>query len=132
MPDSSTCARRASLSSKGFELTRNVMRLNETLAELADDHVFLGEWVHFITAWARPRQPNRGVGLSGHHTIVNYFVLGDQLVITPLFLGFEPVRATSGQIQGAGDAAKGSKRRFGNAMGSRPKNASNISGFLRL
>jgi hypothetical protein len=43
--------------------------------------------------------------LSGHHTIVNYFDLGDQLVITPLFLGFEPVLAKSGQIQGAGDAA---------------------------
>ena len=34
---------RASLSTRGFELTRNVMRLNETLAELAEDPTFLGE-----------------------------------------------------------------------------------------
>jgi hypothetical protein len=27
---------RASLSAEGFELTRNIMRLNETLAELAE------------------------------------------------------------------------------------------------
>jgi hypothetical protein len=31
---------RASLSTRGFELTRNLMRLNETLAELAKDPVF--------------------------------------------------------------------------------------------
>ena len=34
---------RVSLSTRGFELTRNVMRLNETLAELAEDPIFLGE-----------------------------------------------------------------------------------------
>jgi uncharacterized protein DUF3500 len=34
---------KVSLSTKGFELTRNIMRLNETLAERAEDHVFLGE-----------------------------------------------------------------------------------------
>jgi len=50
---------------------------------------------------------------------------------TPLFLGFEPVLAMSGQIQGAGDAT-GSKRRYENAVGSRPENGSNTSGFRRL
>jgi hypothetical protein len=50
---------------------------------------------------------------------------------TPLFLGFEPVLAMSGQIQGAGDAT-GSQRRYENAVGSRPKNGSNTSGFRRL
>ena len=45
---------RTSLSARGFEVTRNVMRLNETLAELADDHVFLGEWLYFITIMGRP------------------------------------------------------------------------------
>ena len=33
----------ASLSAKGFDLTRNIMRLNETLAELSDDHDFQGQ-----------------------------------------------------------------------------------------
>src|SRR5262249_35444656 len=40
---------RASLSARGLDLTRNVMRLNETLAELTNDHVFLGEWQYFIS-----------------------------------------------------------------------------------
>jgi hypothetical protein len=92
---------RASLSARGFEVTRNVMRLNEALAELADDHVFLGEWLYFITIMGRPSATEPwGWQLSGHHAIVNYFVLGDQVVMTPLFLGSEPVRATSGKYKG--------------------------------
>jgi hypothetical protein len=92
---------RTSLSARGFEVTRNVMRLNETLAELADDHVFLGEWLYFITIMGRPSATEPwGWQLSGHHAIVNYFVLSDQVVMTPLFLGSEPVRATSGKYKG--------------------------------
>jgi hypothetical protein len=92
---------RASLSAKGFDLTRNVMRLNETLAELADDHVFLGEWLYFITIMGKPSAAEPwGWQLSGHHAIINYFVLGDQVVMTPLFLGSEPVRAPSGKYKG--------------------------------
>ena len=92
---------RVSLSARGFEVTRNVMRLNETLAELADDNVFLSEWLYFITIMGRPSATEPwGWQLSGHHAIVNYFVLGDQVVMTPLFLGSEPVRATSGKYKG--------------------------------
>ena len=92
---------RASLSANGFELTRNVMRLNETLAELADEHVFLGEWLYFITIMGKPSATEPwGWQLSGHHAIINYFVMGDQVVMTPLFLGSEPVRATSGKYKG--------------------------------
>jgi len=92
---------RASLSAKGFELTRNVMRLNETLAELAEDRVFLGEWLYFITILGKPSATEPwGWQFSGHHAIINYFVLGDQVVMTPLFLGSEPVRATSGKYKG--------------------------------
>ena len=45
---------RASLSAEGFELTRNIMRLNETLAELAEDHAFLGEWLYYIQIYGKP------------------------------------------------------------------------------
>ena len=91
----------ASLSAKGFELTRNIMRLNETLAELAEDHVFLGEWLYWITILGKPSATEPwGWQLSGHHAIINYFVLGDQVVMTPVFLGSEPVRAPSGKYKG--------------------------------
>jgi hypothetical protein len=37
---------------------------------------------------------------DGHHLIINYFVLGDQVVMTPTFLGAEPVHARSGRYAG--------------------------------
>jgi Protein of unknown function (DUF3500) len=92
---------RTSLSTRGFELTRNIMRLNETLAELSDDQVFLGEWLYFISILGTPSTTQPwGWQLSGHHLIVNFFVLGDQVVMTPLFFGSEPVTATSGKYKG--------------------------------
>lgn len=92
---------RASLSVKGFELTRNIMRLNETLAELSGDHIFLGEGLYYITILGRPSASEPwGWRLEGHHNIINYFVLGDQVVMTPHFFGSEPVRAPSGKYKG--------------------------------
>jgi hypothetical protein len=91
----------ASLSARGLKLTRDIMRLNETLAELTNDHEFLGEWLYFITVMGKPspREP-WGFQLDGHHAIINYFVLGDQVVTTPFFAGSEPVTATSGKYKG--------------------------------
>jgi hypothetical protein len=91
----------ASLSARGLQLTRDVMRLNETLAELTNDHEFLGEWLYFITVMGKPSATEPwGFQLDGHHVIINYFVLGDQVVMTPFFVGSEPVTATSGKYQG--------------------------------
>jgi hypothetical protein len=92
---------RASLSAKGMQLTRDIMRLNETLAELSGDHEFLGEWLYFITLMGKPSATEPwGWQLDGHHAIINYFVLGDQVVMTPFFAGSEPVIAASGKYRG--------------------------------
>jgi hypothetical protein len=92
---------RASLSTQGFQLTRNIMRLNETLAELSGDHDFLGEWLYYMQIYGKPSATEPwGWKLEGHHAIINYFVLGDQVVMTPLFIGSEPVKATSGKCAG--------------------------------
>jgi len=77
------------------------MRLNETLAELSGDHEFLGEWLYYITVMGKPSATEPwGFQLDGHHAIINYFVLGDQVVMTPFFAGSEPVTATSGKYKG--------------------------------
>ena len=92
---------RASLSAKGMKLTRDIMHLNETLAELSNDHEFLGEWLYYITVMGKPSATEPwGWQLDGHHAIINYFVLGDQVVMTPYFAGSEPVIATSGKYKG--------------------------------
>jgi hypothetical protein len=91
----------AALSARGLKLTRDIMRLNETLAELTNDHEFLGEWLYFITVMGKPSGAEPwGFQLDGHHAIINYFVLGDQVVMTPFFAGSEPVTATSGKYKG--------------------------------
>jgi hypothetical protein len=91
----------ASLSPEGVRLTRDIMRLNETLAELTGDHEFLGEWLYFITIMGKPSAAEPwGWQLDGHHAIINYFVLGDQVVMSPHFAGSEPVIATSGKYKG--------------------------------
>ena len=91
----------AALSAKGLETTRNIMRLNETIAEITKNFTEYGEWLYHITVMGQPspKQP-WGWQLEGHHLIINYFVLGDQVVMTPTFMGSEPVIAEAGQYAG--------------------------------
>jgi hypothetical protein len=91
----------AAMSPRGVKLTRDIMKLNETLAELTNDHEFLGEWFYHITVLGKPHATEPwGFQFDGHHCIINYFVLGDQVVMTPFFAGSEPVVATSGKFKG--------------------------------
>ena len=93
---------RAGLSARGLKQTRDIMRLNETLAELNDNNFDeLGEWQYRITVMGTPSATEPwGWQLDGHHAIINYFVLGDQVVMSPFFAGSEPVTATSGKYRG--------------------------------
>ncbi len=93
---------RASLSASGLQLTRDIMRLNHTLGELNNDNFDeYGEWLYWITVMGEPSATKPwGWQLDGHHLIINYFVLGDQVVMTPTFVGAEPVIATSGKYAG--------------------------------
>ena len=93
---------RASLSAKGLKLTRDIMRLNETLGELNDNNFAeYGEWQYHITVMGQPSATEPwGWQLDGHHAVINYFVLGDQVVMTPFFAGSEPVIARSGKYKG--------------------------------
>jgi hypothetical protein len=92
---------RSGLSAKGFRQTRDIMRLNETLAELTSNFDEYGEWQYYITIMGTPSATEPwGWQLDGHHAIINYFVLGDQVVMTPFFAGSEPVIAPSGKYKG--------------------------------
>jgi hypothetical protein len=93
---------RASLSAKGLTLTRDVMKLNHTLGELNNnDFEQYGEWLYHLTVMGEPSASAPwGWQLDGHHMIINYFVLGDQVVMTPFFTGSEPVTATAGKFKG--------------------------------
>jgi hypothetical protein len=91
----------ASLSAKGLKITRDIMQLNETLAELTQRPEEYGEFLYWITVMGTPSATEPwGWQLDGHHLVINYFVLGDQVVMTPTFMGSEPVFAESGKYKG--------------------------------
>ena len=92
---------RASLSAKGLETSRNIMRLNGHLAELLGRHDEYGESLYWLTVMGTPSSTEPwGWQLDGHHLVINYFVLGDQVVMTPTFMGSEPVSAETGRYAG--------------------------------
>jgi hypothetical protein len=92
---------RAGLSAQGLRKTADIMKLNETLAELAKNWDEYGQWHYFITIMGAPSDTEPwGWQFDGHHANINYFVLRDQVVMTPTFMGSEPVRAESGKFKG--------------------------------
>jgi hypothetical protein len=93
----------AGLSAKGLKTTQDIMKLNHTIAELSgrEGEYGYGRWAYFITVMGTPSDKEPwGFQFDGHHCIINYFVLGDQVVMTPLFLGSEPVWADGGKYKG--------------------------------
>jgi hypothetical protein len=92
---------RTALSSKGYETSRDIMRLNHHLAELVSNFDEYGEDLYWFTMMGTPSASEPwGWQLDGHHLVVNYFVLGDQVVMTPTFMGSEPIKAASGKYEG--------------------------------
>ena len=91
----------ATLSARGFETSRNIMRLEGHLADLMDNHNEYGERRYWFTVMGEPSKSQPwGWQLDGHHLVVNCFVLGDQVVLTPTFMGSEPMRADTGPYAG--------------------------------
>jgi hypothetical protein len=89
------------LSASGFRTARDVMRLNHTIGEITGSWTEYGEWVYFISVFGHPSADEPwGWQIDGHHLIINCFVIGDQIVSTPMFMGSEPMVAETGIYQG--------------------------------
>ena len=91
---------KSSLSAKGLKLSKDIMKLNGTLAELCDNFDEYGEWLYWITIMGDPAKKDEPWGwqIDGHHLIISYFVLGDQVVMSPVFIGSEPIEAKAGKL----------------------------------
>jgi len=91
----------ASLSAPGFRTARDVMRLNDLVRDITGNAEEYGEWLYWLSVMGQPSSGAPwGWQLDGHHLIVNCFVLGDQVVMTPMFMGSEPVTADNGSHAG--------------------------------
>ena len=92
---------RVSLSARGYETARDVMRLNQFLGDLVGGPAVLGEWSYTFRVFGEPSMSEPwGWQLFGHHLTLSCFVLGRQMVLTPAFLGAEPTDADVGPFSG--------------------------------
>jgi len=90
-----------SLSVRGFETARDIMKLNHTIGELTDKWDEYGEWLYWLSIFGTPSLDEPwGWQLDGHHLILNCVVVRDQIVMTPMFMGSEPTHAPSGKYAG--------------------------------
>ncbi|MCX4816533.1 DUF3500 domain-containing protein [Streptomyces sp. NBC_01239] len=92
---------RESLSADGYRQTVDLMRLNLTIGEMSDNTDGLNEWLYWFSLYGEPENGGPwGWQLDGHHVNINCVFVGDQMVLTPAFLGAEPVIAGSGKYAG--------------------------------
>src|SRR5215470_9959877 len=74
---------RASLSQRGYEVLRNVMRLNRFLGDLVGGPAVLGEWSYtFCLYGSLSTSEAWGWQLFGHHLALNCLVIGGHMVLT--------------------------------------------------
>lgn len=93
----------AATSQRGFRETRRAMLFNDILADLTGDteRDSLGEWIYFMAIFGTPsRDGPWGWQLWGHHLLLTCYFVGDQMVMTPAFLGAEPTIIDEGPYAG--------------------------------
>ena len=89
------------LSAKGLQLSKDIMKTDQTLRELNNGDPIYDENLYFFTVMGTPSMNEPwGWQIDGHHLVINYFILGDQVVMTPVFMGGEPIITTSGKYNG--------------------------------
>ncbi|MCG7208383.1 DUF3500 domain-containing protein [Streptomyces arenae] len=96
--DLGTALLKAALSADGLETTEKIRRINQAAGEAIGNTKSFNEDAYYWTLMGTPSATEPwGFQFDGHHCVINYFVLGDQVVMSPCFWGSEP---TSMEIDG--------------------------------
>jgi len=91
---------RAGLSPKGYQMSRDVMRLNRFLGDLIGGPHVLGEWSYIFCLFGAPSMNEPwGWQLFGHHLCLSCLVIEGQMVLSPMFWGAEPSYADEGPFK---------------------------------
>ena len=82
----------ASMSPSGFELVRNLMRINGFLGDLVEMPMLMNEFSYNFALYGEPSETEPwGCQLFGHHVALNYTIgAGGEVSASPLFLGANP------------------------------------------
>ncbi|KAK4937741.1 hypothetical protein LTR10_021686 [Elasticomyces elasticus] len=92
---------RASLSREGYIKATGCMKVNHFLGQVVNGRKVLNEKSYNFTIFGTPsRSEPWGWQIFGHHFDMNCFVLGSQMVVTPVFMGAEPNIIDDGPYRG--------------------------------
>lgn len=92
---------RASLSQAGYEKAAGCMNTNQFLGEVVNGKGVLNRDSYNFVIFGTPSEKEPwGWQLYGHHLDLNVFVVGKQMVISPVFLGAEPNVIDAGPYKG--------------------------------
>lgn len=92
---------KAFLSSDGYRQSKDIMLINGYLAEATGNKQRYGVDQFWISIYGDPAdQQPWGWRLEGHHLVISVTIIGDQVVMTPTFMGAEPTIIPSGPHQG--------------------------------
>lgn len=82
---------RASLSENGFTKVQHAMWTNAFLGDLTNKPRVFGEFSYNINLFGDPSTSDPwGWNLYGHHVAISVLIVGEQMVVSPVFLGAEP------------------------------------------
>ncbi|WP_309055459.1 DUF3500 domain-containing protein [Streptomyces sp.] len=86
-----TALLKAALSADGLETTEKIRQINQAAGEAIGNTDAFNEDAYYWTVMGTPSATEPwGFQFDGHHLVINYFVLGDQVVMSPCFWGSEP------------------------------------------
>jgi len=86
-----TALLKAALSADGLETTEKIRKINQAAGEAIGNTTAFNEDAYYWTVMGTPSATEPwGFQFDGHHLVINYFVLGDQVVMSPCFWGSEP------------------------------------------
>ncbi|WP_211097052.1 DUF3500 domain-containing protein [Neolewinella litorea] len=92
---------RAGLSPQGYQKTKDIRKMEGYLARLSGAFEVVGPDLYWFTFLGEPSTTEPwGWQFDGHHLVINYFVLGNQVVMTPTFMGSEPSYIAYGEDAG--------------------------------
>ena len=91
----------AFLSAEGYRQSKDIMLINGYLAEATGNTTRYGADQFWISLYGNPSGTQPWAWrLEGHHLVLYVSVVGDQVVMTPTFMGAEPTRIPSGIHRG--------------------------------
>lgn len=119
-----------SLSAQGLQKAKDIMTMEAYLATLVPENNKLGGEKYWFTFMGTPSDTEPwGWQMEGHHLVINYFILGDQIVMTPTFMGSEPTYIDKGEHEGLRTFEKEEKKGLDFYLSLNPKQRKKASLF---